>query len=345
MNIINKDNFEELVKEHSTDPGSVQNGGKYESFLAEDMVPEFGDFSLNEPIGKIGYVQTDYGFHIIEVLGRKDTTSFPKLAVIEKKLVASGTAISSKQDEVHDFLYNLDEQMSKTEDPYKKVEIFDTLAFKKGHSPRVMRIVDNKPVVNGLASQTAENKMLELAFSPNAATGDIVGSPIRDKNRLMIAVVSSIKEEGPGKFEDLKEKVRTEYMKDEKAKILVAKMGKAKTLSALEDQEKGIIVHKSDVTFGAPQIQNAGSDPYVVGAIFGGLKDGEQTNPIKGNLGVYVIKLETTTKAAAAVNYDQEKNQLTLALQNSIKARAMQGLTKLADVVDNRKLFNAGIRR
>ena len=36
------------------------------------MVKEFSDFAQNEAIGKIGMVQTNFGFHIIEVLDREE---------------------------------------------------------------------------------------------------------------------------------------------------------------------------------------------------------------------------------------------------------------------------------
>jgi len=87
MRFINTSNFEEFVTKYSKDPGSIENGGKYEDFLEGDMVPEFSTFAMEEPIGKIGYVQTDYGFHIMEALERKPA-NVPNLAIVQKNLKA-----------------------------------------------------------------------------------------------------------------------------------------------------------------------------------------------------------------------------------------------------------------
>lgn len=59
--------FEELVKEHSEDPGSKDNGGEY-TFTRGQMVKEFEEaaFSLEE--GKVSdLVETTYGYHIIKL--------------------------------------------------------------------------------------------------------------------------------------------------------------------------------------------------------------------------------------------------------------------------------------
>lgn len=83
-------NFEEMVTEFSEDPGSINNGGRYEYFTEGIMVPEFNDFSFNEPIGKMGIFETYYGLHIAEVLERKSYNLYVlDTAKIEKILLSS----------------------------------------------------------------------------------------------------------------------------------------------------------------------------------------------------------------------------------------------------------------
>ena len=83
MRVVNKGNFEDLVKKYSDDPGSKDKGGKYEDFLATTMVVEFGDYCANSPIGKIGLVKTDFGYHVIEVLKRSSETYPTVVSVAE----------------------------------------------------------------------------------------------------------------------------------------------------------------------------------------------------------------------------------------------------------------------
>lgn len=66
--------FTELASEKSIDPGSASNGGVYDYFPRGRMVPQFEEVAFTLEPGKISEpVQTDYGYHIIEVIDRKDT--------------------------------------------------------------------------------------------------------------------------------------------------------------------------------------------------------------------------------------------------------------------------------
>ena len=59
-------NFDDMVKKHSKDPGSVNNKGLYPIFKRGDMVKEFEDGVLALKPGEISEpIQTMHGFHII----------------------------------------------------------------------------------------------------------------------------------------------------------------------------------------------------------------------------------------------------------------------------------------
>lgn len=59
--------FGALVKEHSTDSGSVEKGGEY-TFPKGQMVEEFEKFVFDNEPGTVDIVRTVHGFHIIEVM-------------------------------------------------------------------------------------------------------------------------------------------------------------------------------------------------------------------------------------------------------------------------------------
>ncbi len=342
MAVINSTNFEELVRKHSQDPGSNQTGGKYENFVDGEMVPEFSKYAKEEPIGKIGYVQTDFGFFIMEVLERKAGT-VPNLAIVTKTLKPSETTISERQKIAYDLLYLLDGKLSKTEDPYKKVDLFDTLMRKEGYFARPVSIMDNSPKLGSFNSTLAEDKLLELAFSEDAAVGNLVNSPVKDNNRYIIAILSGIKVKGETHFEDVKSIIKADYITEQKTLRLTAQMRKAKSLNELTKNGKTSI-QKAEITFANPQITGAGYEPEVVGALFSGLKDGQLTQPLKGKQGVYVVRIEKTLKAPESTDLSVQRNQLTGAAESKIMSEATKALVERANVVDNRRLFKIGLR-
>ncbi len=343
VKLINKDNFTEFVSKFSDDKGSVPQGGLIDNFIEADMVPEFGAFVASKPIGTIGTVKTTYGIHIIEVLER-DATTFPILASIQKTFKPSQETIDSKESEVYNLLYKLESKISKKEDIKSKIELFDTIAFQAGYMVRPLSIMEESPRLFGFTTTFAEDKILKLAFDEEAKVGDLTTSPIKDKDKYVIAIVASIREKGAPTYEDAEVVMKRDLIEDKKAQRFTNQMKKFKNFNALAQGLKTQAM-KAEVTFANPQITGAGYEPEVIGALFSALKDGQRTLPLKGKMGVYVIRIDKTIKAPAAANYTAERDQLLTSLKSGVQGQALAGLKKKAEIMDNRRFLKAGIRR
>ena len=70
--IENGAEFAELAKSHSQCP-SGQSGGDLGEFSPGQMVKEFDQVVFSEEVGKVcGPVQTQFGFHLIEIVSRTE---------------------------------------------------------------------------------------------------------------------------------------------------------------------------------------------------------------------------------------------------------------------------------
>lgn len=343
MTLINKDNFEEYVTKFSQDPGSAQKGGKYEDFLYDEFVPEFSKFVSTGKIDQIGVVQTNYGYHIIQVLGKKDTKA-PVLSVIEKTLKASSETEMETSSKAHSLLYRFDAKISKMKTAKEKIELFDSLAQKEGFFARPIRVLDEKPKVSGMNTPFAEGKILSMMYMEGAEVGTMCSAPIKDQGRYVIAMVSSIREKGVPNFEDVEERMRYEVIKEQKAKRFTNQMMNEKSLEALA-RKLNTTVMKAEVNFANPQIAGAGYEAEVVGSLFQAIKDGKRTLPLKGEQGVYVIQIIKTTKAPKAANYNAERDQLLMNARSQMMNATKAAFMKLAEVQDNRKFAELGIIR
>ncbi|HVL98326.1 MAG TPA: peptidylprolyl isomerase [Egibacteraceae bacterium] len=80
------EDFGALAQELSTDPSAAQNAGDLGQFGRGDMVPEFADAVFSAEEGQIvGPVQTQFGFHVIEVT---EIDPGPPLEDVEEEIVA-----------------------------------------------------------------------------------------------------------------------------------------------------------------------------------------------------------------------------------------------------------------
>jgi len=70
--IENGEDFGALASEHSTCP-SGSSGGDLGEFEQGQMVPEFDQVVFHDEIGVVhGPVETQFGYHLIEILDRTD---------------------------------------------------------------------------------------------------------------------------------------------------------------------------------------------------------------------------------------------------------------------------------
>ncbi len=70
--IENGTDFKEMAKKHSLCPSGKQ-GGELGEFSPGQMVKEFDQVVFSEEVGKVhGPVQTQFGFHLINITSRAD---------------------------------------------------------------------------------------------------------------------------------------------------------------------------------------------------------------------------------------------------------------------------------
>ena len=74
--ILAGEDFAELAKNFSEDPGSALNGGDLNWIDPNSLVPEFRDVMAKTPSGELSKpFQSPYGWHVLEVMGRRATDS------------------------------------------------------------------------------------------------------------------------------------------------------------------------------------------------------------------------------------------------------------------------------
>ena len=75
----NGENWNEMVKQYSDDRGTLARNGALSSFTVNRIVPQFIEVCKSLEIDQIGKpVRTDYGFHIIKLLGKTGVGTYEK---------------------------------------------------------------------------------------------------------------------------------------------------------------------------------------------------------------------------------------------------------------------------
>ena len=302
----------------NSDDSSAQQGGDLGYFGPGQMVKPFNDFAFNNPIGKIGLVETEFGYHIIQVTDKQDAV---KLATIAQKIEPS-EATNNK-------IYT---QATKLEmDAANK----DFAALVKQARLTTNPAVRVKAIDENFGSLSNQRQIVKWAFEDGTKIESVKRFEIVNVGHV-IAKVKSIAPKGLMAIEEARPQVEPILKTKKKAAKIKAKMN-GTSLAAIATANKATVMNAVDLTIENANVPGAGFEPKVVGMAFSS-KAGQVSKPIDGNSGVYVIATKVVTKAPAITKFDdfiaKVKQQ---AVGNS--GRFMQALKDDADIVDNRADF------
>ncbi|HAA00552.1 MAG TPA: hypothetical protein DCD96_02790 [Flavobacteriales bacterium] len=323
-NVIKRNkNFEEMVTKFTDDPGSVNNGGVYEWFGKGVMVEPFEKACLNGKTGDLVSVETSYGVHIIEILGKREAKRV-KYATVDIKIVPGPETEATARGIAMDFLETIPDG-TKFEESAQKANMV------------VLR--DEIPANQRTMNQ--DEKSRELVRFVQTGMEHDVSEPILLGDFLIVAHISAVKPKGVPEFEDVKEMMAVNARQEKKAEMLKKQMTGAKSLEEIATRVGGTVL-EADVTFATPTIRGGGGNEYnVVGTLFSmtAADKGAITVPISGKVGVYVVQLVDIVEPQPAADLSNNKRALGSLRRNRAGGDAFNALKENAKVVDNRQLF------
>ncbi len=288
--------FDTLVKTISEDRGSVDKGGSY-GWMNEttQFVEPFKNAGLEGTKGNISVVETQFGYHIIEVLDVSATrhTNY-RLDQIFKPIVPSEETTKRIFDEAKQFAGE-----------NSTGELFDKGIETKKMTKRIADNIEESDIqIPGL-----ENAKELVRWLYNANKNDVNLFSFADKH--MVAKVSAIKEKGFLPLEEVKDDVTAEAIQEKKAELFMNEF-KAKSASSIEDLAKKMnleAVNQDNLAPNAHNVQGLGHDDVLVGTA-AGMKAGAMSKPIAGEVGVFVVKLNASTPGAPAKEYKDHQRML-----------------------------------
>ena len=273
-------NFDSLTAKFSDDPGSKNNGGKYENVPSGQMVAPFNDFIFLKPTGSKGIVKTDFGFHYIEILSQKGGGSGYKIAYLPQEIVASQETDNLALNKANEFAGDS-----------KDLKSFNDNYEKKLKAQGILKSVatDITPVSYEVRGVGASRSFVRAIYE--ASKGEVL-KPERVDNNYIVAVVTDVNEEGTATVESARLSVDPILRNKKKAELLRKKIGSVTTLEAAATALGGKQVEFADsIRFtGSLPI---GYEPRVAGAAFNPANKGKVVPAvIEGLSGVFVVRVD-----------------------------------------------------
>ena len=317
----NRSKFKSLLS-LSSDKVSNEKDGVIEFAYTAGFAPEFKAYSFENPKGSLGVVRTDFGYHVIEILGQGTFQQAYKVATISQAIEPSVETV----DEVF-------KNKSKFEIAVADAD-FETVAAENNYEVRpVSSIKELDENIPGLGAQRA---IVRWAFDDSASEGDFK-SFNTTAGGFVVVKLTGVNTVGLMSTESGSVTALPEIRKEKKAEIIKDRIS-ATTLDEIATAEGQTIKTAVAVNMKNPTLSGAGREPLVIGTAFG-LAEGATSELISGNSGVYAVQVTKVTAAAALTSYQAAANRVGKAKENAVNTQLYNALKDAAEIEDNRAVF------
>jgi len=316
----NPDDFAQLASENSDGPSKTQ-GGDLGFFQEGMMTDKFFDFCDRSRIGKIGLVETEFGFHVIKVTDKEDVVLTADVAkeIVPSEETSNGVFQKTTQFEMESI----------------KTEQMDTVANNYDYDVKFVQKVNLFD--ENLPDLPRQRNLVQWLFNDETEVGDIKRFSMTNGG-YVVAQLSGITPKGTVNVESVKVEVIQEMLKEKKAAYLLKTHADKKSLDALASATDKEIETASAVTQENTVIAGAGTEPYVIGTAFA-LELNKASALIKGISGVYMIEVISKEIAEEMESYRVYANALQNEENMRINNSIYEALRSSAEIEDNRQLY------
>ena len=317
----NRSKFNSLLS-LSSDRVSNEKQGVIDFAYIDGFAPEFRDFSFENRVGSVDVVETDFGFHVIEILsqGKK-----------QKAVKVGNLAIQIEPSErTRDSIYNIASkfEIAVNEDNFRDYSKENNIKINPVNN--LGELDENIPILG------KERSIVRWAYEENTNQGDIKRFSLQNGG-YVIAMLTSINENGMMSYEKSSITALPEVKKQKKAEKIMKSISSS-DLQEIAAQNNVDVQTALSVNINNPVISGVGNEPSVVGYAMGLSKDITSVGII-GKTGVFYISVTEKRKASSLENYQNMINIISSTRSSTVRNKSYDALEEKADIEDFRSSF------
>ncbi|NQY68512.1 MAG: SurA N-terminal domain-containing protein [Flavobacteriales bacterium] len=312
----------------NSDAGNAQSGGQIDWFEEGAILKAISNWCFDTSIdtGIVTLLETSTGYHIVELLDRTKSVNKVRVGIIDRALDPSNTTFQ-------DIFASSSEFAGKN----NSSESFNAALGSVDVAPFVRSI---EGIEKGDRNLDGYEGTREIVRWINDAREGNVSTAIEIGESYFIVLLEDVFEKGTTPLEKIRIEVESAARKEKKADMLAQEMQGALGSGAIEEASQKLSLTPqsiSGVSFASDNVGQIGREPALVGTIFG-MQEGETSKPIKGEQGVYIVKLETLQTLNVG-----DQNTARSILKSGVKSKTdyllFDAIMDNAVVTDNRADF------
>ncbi len=314
------DDFAELATKFSEGP-SKSMGGDLGFFQEGTMTEKFFAFCNKSKVGRIGLVETEFGFHIIKVTDKEDVVL---IADVVKQIVPS----EETSNDVFQKTTQFEMESINTKD-------FDAVVQKYEYENKVVNQVNI--LDENLPSMPRQRNLVQWLFNQDTRVGDVKRFSLTNGG-YVVAQLTGITSDGSINIDAIKNEVTQEILTKSKAAFLLKLHNSHQSLDSLSVALDKEIETATAVTQKNNVLPGAGSESYVIGVAFA-IELNQPSALIEGNNGVYMIEVTSKEIAEELESYQAYANALQTEENLRISTVIYDALKSTSEIEDNRPVY------
>ncbi len=317
--------FDSVCVNYSEDPGSNAKGGVYDYFPSGRMDAAFNDFCFTGAAGQTKVVKTAYGYHYIEILGQKGTSTGYNIAYLSKAILVG----AETEDKAAT-------NSAKFAGASKDFAGFEANAKKENMLP--IPVSELKKSDFSIPGTQDTRNIVRWAFENKVGS---ISEPFNVGDKIIVACITGISDKGLMSVTAARPMVEYIVSNEKKAAQIISAKMKGSTLEEIA-KNAGVTVQIADsVSYSGYVFGTVGNELKIIGASFNKNIKGKISTPIAGNTGVFVLRGESigASADAASGNAEMMRQQQENMMRQQAGYRSLEALKKAAVVDDYRLKF------
>ncbi len=321
--------FAKLAAQYGED-GTSTKGGDLGWYGKGQMVAPFeqATFGVDNPTLLPNLVETDFGYHIVEVTQPRNKTAY--------KIASISLTLEPSEETLNDALIKAEElKLASTDGNELRKKVTENPELILQNANRLTTTASNLGAIQGARD------VVKWAFT-EANIGDVSEViTLQEQNKYIIATLTGATYKGASNIETFREELTREVVKNLKIQQITQKLNlKEKSLDEIAKKygNEAIVGTATDLSLSMNVLSNAGFNPKAVGTALG-LKKGNRSEAIADESGVLVLEVLNLVPAAKIADYAKYRSDVETRLNQRVQFLIAEAIKKASDIEDNRYKF------
>ena len=291
-------------------------------FQASELQKTIADPAFAGKKGSTFTVSSGMGEQTFKIADKSNPTPKVKLAILSRKVTPSSKTYGILYNEAKQFIVN-NNSIDSLRQSAQELGLSVTPAFAlDANADKVNDLKNSRPIVR---------------WAYEATVGDL-SDVFECGNQFVVAALTEINDGEYRTLNEVRAELQMQALADKKADYIINQLNGVTTLEAAAELFDAEIQSAEGISLASYRLGAAGVEPAVIGAALA-LESNTTSAPVKGNMGVYMVRIGEKTVAEGELNAEQEIQQLNMRISYSAPYQAIALIEENAEVEDNRARF------